>query len=468
MSRTFEQPNLLSHWFNQMYGEQPIPMRPQLQGDVDADVCIVGAGYTGLWTAYYLLKESPDIKIAIVEAKISGYGASGRNGGALIAQFNGSREYWLKRTDRAGLLAFERAVHQSVDDVGQAVKESGIDCSYSKNGVVMVARNELELTRFQDSVDEDRDYNIGEDFSRMLTREEVLSRINIDGAIGARLNLSCASINPGKLARGLADAVERLGATIYEGSPVTKILSGAAITEIGRVKAKFIVRATEAYTESFQTNKVVPVHTSMLVTEQIPEKIWNKIGWSGQEALLAEHPFLHLQHTPDHRITIGGDDNRIPYLYGSKPSPDGPTLKKVADMHQRELVRLFPVLQNIKIESSWQGIFGATRHWAPSTILDEKTGLITAGGYVGEGLAFSNLTGQTTADLILGHSTPLTKLPFVGNHQRNWEPEPFRYLGAVGISWMRHVGERNERRTGKHSLLFDWGNRIAGFTGNVG
>jgi len=183
---------------------------------------------------------------------------------------------------------------------------------------------------------------------------------------------------------------------------------------------------------------------------------------------LAEHPFLHLQHTPDHRITIGGDDNRILYLYGSKPSPDGPTLKKVADMYQRELFRLFPVLQNIKIESSWQGIFGATRNWAPSTILDEKTGLITAGGYVGEGLAFSNLTGQTTADLILRHTTPLTKLPFVGNQQRNWEPEPFRYLGAVGINWMRHVGERNERRTGKHSLLFGWGNRIAGYTGNVG
>jgi glycine/D-amino acid oxidase-like deaminating enzyme len=462
------EPAKLSHWFNQMYGEDGVAVRPSLIADVDADVCIVGAGYTGLWTAYYLLRQSPDLRVVLLDAEIAGYGASGRNGGAVIAQFNGSRSYWMKKGGRDGLLALERAVRKSVDDVGVAVERESIDCKYAKNGVVMVARNELELERFRESVDEDRVFGIGPEGSELLDREQILSRVRVEGAIGARLNHDCASIHAGELVRGLADTVERLGATIYEKSRVSTIEPGKAITAYGQVRAKYVVRATEAYTESIEARRIVPVHTTMLVTDVVPGHVWDEIGWTGREALLAEHPFLHLQHTADHRITIGGDDNRVPYLFKSKPSPDEPGEPKVVAMYHNELVRLFPALRAVDIAGSWQGVFGASRSWAPAVGLDASTGLAFAGGYVGEGVAMSNLAGQVLADLLRGVTSDLTKLPLVGPEPRKWEPEPLRTVGAAAIYQMRSLGDRKELRTGKPSRLLEIGNKLAGYQGHIG
>jgi glycine/D-amino acid oxidase-like deaminating enzyme len=472
-SSVLADPGRISHWFRQLYpaGGAPLVQRPALTESREADVCIVGAGYTGLWTAYELLRAEPSLEVVLLEAEVAGYGASGRNGGAVIAQFNGSREYWTKRGGRAGTMAMERAVRDSVVEVGAAVEREGIDCSYARNGVLMAARTPLEAERFKASVDEDREWGWTEDDSRYLSGPEMLERVQVDGAIGARFNAHCASIHPGALVRGLADTVERLGATIHEGTRVTAIEPGLARTADGHtVRARFVLRATEAYTESLETHKriMVPVHTSMLVTEVIPDAIWEQIGWAGREALLAEHPFLHLQHTADHRITIGGDDNRVPYLYNSAPSPDEPAPGRVRTMYRRELVRLFPALRDVRIDHSWQGVFAAPRNWAPGVGLDRATGLAWAGGYVGEGVATSNLAGRTMADLILGRDTELTRLPFVGPPARRWEPEPLRAIGAAGIAVMRQIGDRAELRTGKPSRIIDLGNRAAGYTGHIG
>lgn len=474
MSEIVAAPERISHWMAQLHppGGEPLRRRPALTASRSADVCIVGAGYTGLWTAYALLRADPSLDIVILDAQFAGYGASGRNGGAVIAQFNGSRAYWTKRGGgREGAIAMERAVQAAVAEVGAAVQREDIDCSYSRNGVVMVARTELEARRFRASVDEDREWGFGEEDSRYLEAAEVLDRIKVAGALGARFNAHCASINPGELVRGLASAVERLGATIHEGTRATRLEPGVVRTATGAdVRARFVVRATEAYTESLETHRglMVPVHTSMLVTEPLGDELWQQLGWAGREALLAEHPFLHLQHTADRRITIGGDDNRVPYRYGSAPAPDEAPLAKVAQMYHDELVRLFPALADVKIERGWQGVFAAPRHWAPGVGLDASTGMAWAGGYVGEGVSSSNLAGRTLADLILGRDTELTRLPLVSRPQRRWEPEPLRTIGAAAIWAMRYYGDRSELRTGKPSRLLELGNRIAGYTGHIG
>ena len=466
-------PGSVSHWFRQMYavGDQRLVPRAGLTADRAADVCIVGAGYTGLWTAYYLLKADPSRSVVLLEAQVAGYGASGRNGGAVIAQFNGSRAYWSKRSSRDGVIAMEKAVQGAVDAVGDAVAAESIDCSYAKNGVVMIARTELEANRFRESVADDRRWGLGDADTRYLSSDEVRSRIAVDGAIGARFNSHCASIDPGRLVRGLADSVERLGATIYEGTRVVAIEPGRAVTADGHeVRAPIVVRATEAYTESLKTHRrlLVPVHTSMLVTEQIDVSLWEEIGWSGREALLAEHPFLHLQHTADRRITIGGDDNRVPYRYRSAPSRDTAAPPHVLAMYHAELIKLFPVLKDVRIEHSWQGVFAASREWAPSVWLDSSTGVAWGGGYVGEGVATSNLAGQTLADLILGRDTERTRLALVRPPARRWEPEPLRAIGSVGISWLRHRAEHNEVRTGRPSVLIRLADKAAGYTGHIG
>jgi glycine/D-amino acid oxidase-like deaminating enzyme len=469
-SSVLADPGRISHWFRQLYPSGLTP-RPSLAASRAADVCIVGAGYTGLWTAYSLLREDPSLTVVLLDAEVAGYGASGRNGGAVIAQFNGSRAYWSKRGGRDGTIAMERAVRQSVVEVGEAVEREGIDCSYARNGVLMVARTPLEAERFQASIAEDREWGWTDADSRYLSRNEVLERIRVEGALGARYNAHCASIHAGALVRGLADAVERLGATIYEGTRVTAIEPGLARTASGHeVRAKYVVRATEAYTDSLETHKriMVPVHTSMLVTEVIGDDVWDEIGWAGRQALLAEHPFLHLQHTADHRITIGGDDNRIPYRWGSAPSRDEAAPEKVAEMYRSELVKLFPALADVRIEHTWQGVFAAGRNWAPGCGLDTTTGVAWGGGYVGEGVATSNLVGRALADLLLGRDTPLTRLPMVGPPARKWEPEPLRAIGAVAIGTMRSHGDHAEARTGKPSRLIELGDRISGFTGHIG
>lgn len=467
-----EDPGKISHWFDQLHpaGGTPLLRRPALEGSREADVCIVGAGYTGLWTAYELRRADPSLEVVVLEAEIAGYGASGRNGGAVIAQFNGSREYWTARGGREGTIAMERAVQATVDEIGAAVAREGIDCAFSKNGVVMVARTELEDRRFRASIEEDRQWGVGEDDTRYLSHVEALARINVAGALGARYNAHCASIHPGALVRGLAEAVERHGVTLYEGTRVTGIAPGVATTERGVVRAKHIVRATEAYTESLETHRriMVPIHTSMLATEPIDEACWREIGWAGREALLAEHPFLHLQHTADGRITIGGDDNRVPYRYGSRPCPDAPAPAKVLAMYRDELVKLFPALRDVRIDHSWQGVFAARRSWAPGVGLDRTTGLAWGGGYVGEGVATSNLAGRTLCDLILGRDTELTRLPFVDTPAPRWHPEPLRGFGAAAISTVRHLGTYAEARTGRPSRAIELADRIAGYTGHIG
>ena len=463
----------LSHWWQQMELRNggPITDRPALDGHRDADVVIVGAGYTGLWTALELLTDDPSLQVVVLEAKVAGYGASGRNGGAVIAQMNGSREFWAKQGGgREAAVRVERAVQQAVAEVGKVVAREGIDCGYAQNGVVIVARNELEASRLKAGIEEDRAFGFGPEDSSYLERDEVLERINIAGAVGARFSAHCASVDGGRLVRGLAEAVERHGGVVYENSPVKRIEQGKAVTAHGTVRARFVIRATEAYTESIEGHRrqIVPVHTSMLATEVLTEDQMAQLRWSSHSALLAEHPFLHLQFTSDNRITIGGDDPRVPYRWRSAPNPDEPAPAHVSQHYYGQLIKLFPFLDGIGIAHSWQGVFGTSRKWAPSAVLDRNTGLGWAGAYVGEGLAPSNLVGRTMRDLILGRSTELTALPLANMKARRWEPEPLRFIGSGAIWAARAVGDRKEARTGKDSALVELGNRAAGFTGHLG
>lgn len=460
-----------SHWLEQMRRETPgrLTSRPPLTGSRVADVCIVGAGYTGLWTAYELKRADPALEVVILEARFAGYGASGRNGGAVIAQMNGSREYWDGRGGSGGAVRMERALQAAVDEVGAAMAREQMG-TFVKGGVVTTARSPLEAMRLRGSVEEDRAVGFTEADSVYLDADAAAERIRIAGAVGARFSPHSASVNPAQLVRGLVDAVERLGVTIYEDTPVTAIAPGRASTVGGEVSARVVVRATEAYTQSLASDRrrIIPVRTSMIVTEPLPDDLWREIGWDRRETLLGLHPFLHLQHTEDGRITIGGADNRLPYRFGSQPGPDGSAHPAVAELYRRELVGLFPALRDTRIDRSWHGVFGVSRVWAAGVAYDRGTGLAWGGGYVGEGLASSNLAARTLRDLILDRDTELTRLPWVGALPRRWEPEPLRMVGAGGIWGIRAVGDRREKRTDRRSPLVALANRLAGFSGHLG
>lgn len=465
-------PNSASFWLREQAGSFPdiFDTPCELDRDVEVDVCIVGAGYTGMWTAYALKKAAPNLDIVIVEAKYPGYGASGRNGGAVIPRLNGSRNYWANIGGEDGVRALEQALQETVDEVGRVIAEEQIACSYTKAGMLEIARTPLELQRLQQAVELDRQWGHGEDSVILLDKTEAMNRIAAEGVLAAKFTRQSASIHPAALALGLARVLQGLGVTIFHNSPVRSIEPRLVKTDTAFVKARYIVCATEAYTQSIasEQNRIIPVHTSMLVTELLSSKQLESVGWDNREVLLADHPFLHLQRTATGRITIGGDDNRMTYKFGSRPCADGATLTKVHDMYSRELTKLFPSLRGAAIEQSWQGVFGAQRNWAPAVGLDAKTGIAWGGGYVGEGLAASNLAGRTLRDLILGRTSALTRLPWVRSRSRRWELEPMRIIGATAILGLRHWGEHRETTTGKPSRLIPFGNRLAGFTGFLG
>ena len=461
----------ISHWFAEMHGDAtPVPTREPLRGNRKADVVIVGAGYTGLWTAYELLKAEPSLDVVILDAEFVGYGASGRNGGAVIAQLNGSREYWNSR-GRDGAVRMERAIQDAVVQVGNAVAEEGIDCGYSRNGFLTLARNALEVRWLLGSIDEDREHGFTEEDTVWLDRNETRARIRAEEALGAKFNVHCASIDPARLVTGLAAAVERRGGKIFEQTRVVRLSPHTAHTETGAVTGTYVIRATEAYTASLKGERrtILPFHTSMIATEPIPADLWEEIGWRDREAVLAEHRFLHLQHTRDGRITIGGDDNRMPYRFGSMGSRDAAIRGDLLRQYRRALVRLFPPLRDVKIEHTWSGVFGVSNDWAPSVGLSRATGLGWGGGYVGEGVAASNMAGRTLCDLVLDRSTELTALPWVrGRHAQPWPPEPVRFLASAPIWAARVIGEAKEARTDRPSRLAAAAVRLAGFDGRLG
>ncbi|MBB3726887.1 NAD(P)/FAD-dependent oxidoreductase [Nonomuraea dietziae] len=436
----------VSFWYRQI----GIPeRRAALPGSRDYDVAIVGGGYTGLWTAYYLKKEQPDLRIAILEKEFAGFGASGRNGGWLSAEFAGSRERHAKARGRQSMIDLQHAMFASVDEVIRVADAEGIDADIHKGGLIHTATNPAQRRRLHEELDELRAWGYGEQDLRLLERDEREKRLRVAGALDATYSPHCARIQPAKLAVGLAGVVAGLGVDIFEGTTVTQIKPREAITDRGVVRAEYIIRATEGFTAGIegQRRQWLPMNSSMIVTEPLPADVWKHLGWEGRELLGDEaHAYIYAQRTSDDRIAIGG--RGVPYRYGSRTDDRGATQKWTVESLWRMLVKLFPAAADARIQHSWCGVLGVPRDWCSTVHLDHSTGLGWAGGYVGSGVTTTNLAGRTLRDLVLRRDTELTGLPWVGRQVRQWEPEPLRYAGVQLIYTLFRAADRRENDRG--------------------
>ena len=232
----------------------PPPRRARLPGDLDVDVAIVGGGYTGLWTAYYLRLADPGLRVAVLEAEHAGFGASGRNGGWLSGTATGSRERYARLRGRDAVVRLERAAIDTLAEVERVCAEEGIEADLVRGGTLHVAQNPAQLVRLRAEVESEREWGLGEDDLRLVEPDELRERIRIADALGASFTPHCARIHPARLVRGLADTVERRGATIYEGTRALHIGQREVETAAGRVRADWIVRATEGYTARFRAS----------------------------------------------------------------------------------------------------------------------------------------------------------------------------------------------------------------------
>jgi glycine/D-amino acid oxidase-like deaminating enzyme len=431
----------VSFWWTQL----GLPARrAPLPRSLSADVCIVGAGFTGLWTAYYLKRAAPDLDVVVLESEFAGFGASGRNGGWLTNTITGGRDRYLSSRSRGEIADMQRVLNDAVDEVIRVARAEGIDAGIVKGGELTVATSPAQLRRLQAFADAEAAWP-GTDL-QVLSAAATAERVAVRGALGGVWHPHCARVDPARLVSGLARAVEALGVRIHEGTTVREIRPHAAVTDRGTVTAGVVVRATEGFTANLrgQHRTWLPMNSSLIVTEPLGSDVWERIGWRGRE-LLGDfaHVYMYAQRTADDRIALGG--RGMPYRFGSRTDTDGATQEATIRKLRAILTDFFPSTAGAAIEHAWSGVLGVPRDWAATMGLDRATGLAWAGGYVGTGVTTTNVAGRTLADLILDHDSPLTRLPWVGHVARKWEPEPLRWLAVQGIYAAYGAADRIER-----------------------
>lgn len=431
----------VSHWWQQVGGTPA--QRPGLPGDLTADVAIVGAGYTGLWTAYYLKQAKPELRVVVVEQRHAGYGASGRNGGWLTSAITGGRAQYEPTHGRVAAERFQLEMNRTVDEVIRVTEAESIDADIKKGGEFTVAytpAQEARLREFAAAVQQWTHTDL-----QLLEADEAMAKINVAGTRGAVWHPHAARIQPAKLAAGLAAACERLGVEIYEGTRVEEITPHALRTSHGTVTAEFVVRATEGFTAGLKGLRRLwlPMNSSLIVTEPLPASVWDELHW-GEGEVLGDmaHVYMYAQRTADDRIAIGG--RGVPYKYGSKTDLDGQTPEATVGTLSEILHRFFPATRGAAVDHVWSGVLGVPRDWAATVGLDRETGMAWGGGYVGTGVTATNLAGRTIADLILGNDSEITSLPWVNHRVRKWEPEPLRWIATKGLYAAYGAADRAE------------------------
>lgn len=427
----------ISLWMEQV-GDQVVS-RPALESELELDVAIIGAGYTGLWTAYHLKRQQPDLNIAIFETRHVGFGASGRNGGWLIGELAG-QDQLLAGLPQEEQRRYRELIHAIPDDAAEVFKQEGIDCGYRKGGMLMCAARFPEQENWvREELREfyARGYS-AEDY-RWLDADELAQQVNIAGSKGALYSPHCATIHPAKLALGLAQAVERLGVTIYESSPVDEWQPHRLKVRGHKVKARVVAPCIEGYAASLPplNRYQIPVQSLQIATEPLSETLWEELGMAGGQAISeASRMVTYFHRSRDDRLVFGA---RGGYRFGGRLREDFTLSNTEFNRHRGLMLSLFPQLESVKITHGWGGNLGISRRFLPHVYWDLHQGLAVAGGYGGEGVGASFLCGRTLAELILGVENDATRAPWVlrgeglSGSLRSWEPEPFRWLGYSAV-----------------------------------
>ena len=439
----------ISFWFDSL-GAEP-ELRSPLPGDCDVDVAIVGGGFTGLWTAYYLMLADPGCRVAVIERETAGFGASGRNGGWCFAMLHGLEHYFERDPLSAG--ALREAIKASVDEVGAVCKTEGIEADFHKGGGLAIATNARQAERLREGLSWEREIGWTEEDAYWLDPEDVMDRIRVSSNHGGSFHANAAAVNPAKLARGVADAAERRGASIYEQTTALAVEPGLVRTSHGNIRAPRIVMALDAHVTKLAgcRRNALPFYEHMIAIEPLSAQVWEEIGLA-ERGLFgdASRLFTYAQRTADDRIAIGG--RHIGYHYGSAIGARFERNPHVEQLLIDSLRETLPQLGDFTVTHRWGGVLGMPRDMIASIAIDETTGIAGVGSYAGEGVCPSNLAGRTLSDFALGRRTPLLELPWVGHRSPQWEPEPLRWLGVKTALALNASTDRADTRGGRYPV----------------
>ena len=440
----------ISYWLETSADD--LTPRPPLDGSVDVDVAILGAGYTGLWTAHSLLARDPSLRILVVEREIAGFGASGRNGAWCTFGFGAGPDLLTHHYGRDAARAVHDAMVATVDEVGRVTEAEGIDAHYQKDGELSLAIGKQQLPAL-DAVQRTYDRLGLPEFVHRLDRAAAVDRLDVAGLVGGIWFPATAAVHPGRLVRGLARAVERKGATIVEGTAVTGVRTGAKPaleTAAGTVNAGVVVLAGESYLSGLPGYRraVLPIYSLIVLTEPLTDSQLAEIHWTHRAVVNSQALTVdYLSRTKDGRILFGG--RGAPYHFGSTIRPEFDRHEETHARLRRSIVEWFPSLAGVRTTHAWGGTVGVPRDWIPNMAYHRAAGVATSHGYTGEGVAATNLGGRVLADLITGNDSELTRLPMVNHHSRPWEPEPLRFLAARYLQRASLKIDERAARTGR-------------------
>ena len=384
------------------------------------DVVIVGGGLTGLWSALYL-------------AEHVGFGASGRNGGWCSAILPMSLESIERDHGFQQAVRMQEAMNETVALVGSETRRLGIDCDFEQGGTVTLARSGPQVDRARQRVASARRFGFGSESVRLLDTDETSALTRARGVRGGVFESHCAAVHPGRLVRGLRHAVERAGVSVIERTEVVAIEPHRVHLREASIEARWIIRATEGFTSTIRglRREVLPIHSLMIATEPLGETELAEVGFDSRATFTdGRNMIIYGQRTADSRIAFGG--RGAPYHFASSVSQNHSTSSSVAEM-----------------------LRSARRNWTSGVSADPTTGLAIAGGYVGDGVATTNLAGRTLAALITGADDPVTTLPWVGSQSRRWEPEPIRWLSVNALTGLARLADRHEARTDRDARLIN-------------
>ncbi len=437
-----------------------------LAEDLRVDVALVGGGFTSLWTAYLLLKADPGLQVAILEAHAVGYGASGRNGGFAMTLVHRTLTHLAAYVGDAEARKIYLAAKAAIDHLNETVVAEAIACDYQPNGLLTLSNTPPQDRLIHSEMETAHRLGLEDDFA-FLDRDAAQAQIHSDKIRCAFREDACTLVNPARLARGLKEVVRRLGARVYEGTPVSaweERADGVVLTTPGGVvTAGRALVAGNAYATAWKPTResVLPFYSYICLTRPLTEAEWERIGWRGREGAEDRRLGLHyFRPTIDGRILWGGRD---PVFH-----PDGP--KAAYDRDEAVFARMresfvwfFPQLQEVPFTHRWGGAIGVTGNFMPAVgWFDERRRRVAfAYGYNGHGVAISNLAAHVVADLFAGRQSAWTDLSFVGRPPENLGPHFIRDP-LVRMTVKAQIRADDEERETKEPLVLRLLNKVTG------
>lgn len=406
---------------------------PSLKGGHRFDVAIIGGGYTGLWTAFHLLKAEPTMSVAILEAGHIGFGASGRNGGFAMTLLDMSLARLRSNHGDEAARAAHSAVALSVEEIGETITSEGIDCEWRQGGLMVVATNRSQLVRIE--ADLEAATELGLDGFSWLDANQAQSVVHSPTYRAALREEHCGVVHPAKLARGLAKVVESMGAAIYEYSAVDRVEScGSGVrvsTRHGSVECDQVILATNAWAahQAQTAKRVVPLYTYITLTEPLSDSMWDSVGWDNHCGIEDKRNYVHYyRRTLDGRILWGGSDGVV--HLNSRIAPRFDQNSAIFKRLRNTFRHTFPQLGDLRFTHHWGGPVGITSNFVPTFATTDGGRVHYGVGYNGHGVAPSHTGGKILRDKVLGRDSDLTRLCFVDSPTALFPPEPFRWAGA--------------------------------------